>query len=223
MGHIGYNFDNLGFPTEISDLANRLYQEYRENGKMLFVKTRFQPHTGFRLLKFNSSSIINTVIVLFKVKEFDRVDLSQVEVIVKSATAPTLNNFTKSRKSIIKRVFDLNNGAGDFIDFIKPFLWIDGNIKYEDQLLDCELGADSFNPKYNTLVAAKIIGYEVIDQHTIDLQLEGKTKTWHQEVDARKATSFAMITDLVGMLLVISPDGGYKIVGQALERKLNLI
>jgi len=53
--------------------------------------------------------------------------------------------------------------------------------------------------------------------------LKGDYKTWYYRVDARKVTAFAMITDLVGMLLVISPDGGYKVVGRMLEKRLNLI
>ena len=73
------------------------------------------------------------------------------------------------------------------------------------------------------MVAARILSYEIIDQNTIELKLQGENKVWYYRVDARKVTAFTMITDIAGMLLVISPDGGYKVVGRMLEKRLNLI
>ena len=221
--HTEFDFGNLGFPNEISVLVNRMMREYRENDKLLFVKTKFQQSTGLQLLKFNSPTNINTVIVVFKKTDVDKVDLSNVEVIVKTDQQPSYNNFTKPRKKIVKKNFDLRTELSDCIEYIKPFLWIDGNEKYEEFVFNCKIGVDSFMPDSKFLVAVRITGYEIIDQNTIELQLKGDYKTWYYRVDARKVTAFAMITDLVGMLLVISPDGGYKVVGRMLEKRLNLI
>ena len=218
-----FDFGNLGFPDEISVMVNRMVREYRENDKLLFIKTKFQQSTGLQLLKFNSPTNINTVIVVFKKTDVDSVDLSNVEVIVKSDQQPSYNNFTKPRKKIVKKNFDLRTELSECIEYIKPFLWIDGNEKYEEFVFNCKIGVDSFMPDSKFLVAARITGYEIIDQNTIELQLKGDYKTWYYRVDARKVTAFAMITDLVGMLLVISPDGGYKVVGRMLEKRLNLI
>ena len=221
--HTEFDFGNLGFPDEISVMVNRMVREYRENDKLLFIKTKFQQSTGLQLLKFNSPTNINTVIVVFKKTDVDSVDLSNVEVIVKSDQQPSYNNFTKPRKKIVKKNFNLRTELFECIEYIKPFLWIDGNEKYEEFVFNCKIGVDSFMPDSKFLVATRITGYEIIDQNTIELQLKGDYKTWYYRVDARKVTAFAMITDLVGMLLVISPDGGYKVVGRMLEKRLNLI
>lgn len=218
-----YDFGNLGFPSEISVLSNRMTREYRENDRILYIKTKFQQTTGLQLLKFNSRTNINTVIVVFKKTDVDSVDLSDVEVIVKSDQEPSYNNFTKPRKKIVKKKFDIRADVTDFIEYIKPFLWIDGNEIYKEQIFTCRMGADSFEPDPEYLVGATIKSYEIIDQNTIELQLEGKSKVWYYRVDARKVTAFAMITDLPGMLMVISPDGGYKVVGTILKSRLNLI
>lgn len=218
-----FDFGNLGFPNEISVMVNKMVKEYRENDKLLYVKTKFQQSTGLQLLKFNSPSIINTVIMVFKKTGVNSVDLSNVEVIVKTDQQPSYNNFTKPRKKIVKKNFDLRTELSECIEYIKPFLWIDGNEKYEEFVFNCKIGIDSFKPDTKFLVAARITGYEIIDQNTIELQLKGNNKRWYYRVEARKVTAFAMITDLVGMLLVISPDGDYKVVGRTLEKRLNLI
>ena len=61
-----FDFGNLGFPDEISVMVNRMVREYRENDKLLFIKTKFQQSTGLQLLKFNSPTNINTVIMVSK-------------------------------------------------------------------------------------------------------------------------------------------------------------
>ena len=218
-----FDFSNLGFPEEITLLVNRMVREYRENDKHLFIKTKFQQSTGLQLLKFNSPTNINTVIMVFKKLDASTVDLRDVEVIVKSDQAPTYNNFTKPRKLIVKTHYNLLTSLDECINYIRPFLWIDGNEKYGEPVFDCKYGADSFSPDPDCMVAARILSYEIIDQNTIELKLQGENKAWYYRVDARKVTAFTMITDIAGMLLVISPDGGYKIVGRMLERRLNVI
>lgn len=218
-----YNFDTLGFPSKISEFANRMDREYRENGKQIFVRAKFQQNTGLQLLKFNSGAIINTVIVIFKRIDFGKVDLKDVEVIIKTDTAPSYENFTKSKKKIERKFFDLTTQVDEFIDYIRPALWIDGNTKHKEEIFNCRLGIDRFETNPDYLTGAVIEQYEIIDQNTIELKLKGNNLSWYHRIDARKVTAFAMISDLAGMLLVISPDGGYKIVGRALEKRLNLI
>ena len=219
-----YNFDNLGLPKELSAFANKMHKEYRENGKMLFVKIKFQQQTNLQLLKFNSSSITNSVIILFKRKEHGRVDLNSVEVIVKKDRELTYSNFTKPRKVIESKTFDLIKDLNGFFDYIAQQLWIDDNLKKtEDVIFECRLGVESYTPEPDMLVAAEIIGYNIVDQNTIKLTLKGKNKEWFYDIDAKKATLFTSIRNLVGMLLVISPDGGYKIVGRTFRNRLKLI
>ena len=223
MKHVEYNFDNLGFPRSVSAFTNKMQREFRENNKMLFVKTKFQPHTGLELLKFNSSVISNTVIIVFKKLEYNRVELKEVEVFVKSDNKPSLVNFTKPRKSVVKKIFDLETQIDEFFDYIKTALWIDKNQKHDEIVFDCKLGIDRFEANPNYLTGARIAAYQVLDENTIELTLQGHNVQWQHPVNAKKATSFTMISDLVDMLLIISPDSDYKIAGRSLEKKLNLI
>src|SRR5574343_291243 len=120
--NIQYDFGNLGFPSELSLLANKMVKEYRENIKILFVKTKFQQAAGVQLLKFNSPAIRNTIILVFNKTNYGSVDLTNVEVIVKTDQEPSYNNFTKPRKAIIKKVFDLKHQMKECVEYIKPFL-----------------------------------------------------------------------------------------------------
>lgn len=206
-----YDFSNLGIPEYISNFTNKMVREFRENGKVLFVKTKYQESSNQQLLIFNSSSIANKIIVVFDKAGKSKVQ-DTIEVIIKRERPPSICNFTKPKKIKETFKFSLKSDEKELLDLISGNLWLDINEKKKPTTYPCRLGMDGFVPQPDTLVVDRILSYRIIDPEVIEITLEGKTKNWTYYISPAKVVAFALINDLPGMWLVVSPDGDYKII-----------
>lgn len=216
-----YDFSNLGIPEYISNFTNKMVREFRENGKVLFVKTKYQESCNQQLLIFNSSSIASKIIVVFDKTGKSKVH-DTVEVVIKTERPPSICNFTKPKKIKETFKFSLKSDEKDLIDLISGKLWLDTNEKKKPTTYPCRLGMNGFVPQPDTLVADKILGYRIVDPEVIEITLEGKDHYWTHYISPAKVVAFALIKDLPGMWLVVSPDGDYKIIIDIKQAGLDL-
>jgi hypothetical protein len=224
QGNQNYDFDNLGLPQSFTDLCNKLTDEYRKLNKILYIKTKYQWETNSQIFRFNSTANRNKVIIAFKRKGKYRNDEDElVKVVTKSASNPSLNNFTKPNISIEKASFDYKMSFDDLLDYVYSKITLKGNEIPESINYDCLLNPASDYKTDDALVAFSIRDYEVLNENELMLELDGEDGAWDYKVESKRVTAFTLITKLKGMLLVFSPDGDYKVVGSRLRKELKFI